>query len=223
MPPANILNGKSKRMIRIRTLCLTALLAATTVPGIGLAQPPTSRDGETVFFAFDDHGIPWQHNLKLTLVQAKKHPANPVLRRGPKGAPDNGHAILYGTVIKDGDKFRMWYLGMIEADLKKFGDTTGHCATATLPKADEKRNVWVNVEGVSSAHPLTVELLDAQDRPLAGYSGANAAKIVQSGTRQLVEWPAQADRRAPSDTEFAIRVSFPESGDVRLYAVYVGP
>lgn len=73
---------------------------------------------EDVFFAFDDHSIPWRHNLKLTLVEAEKHPDNPVLRRGPEGAPDHGHAILYGTVIKDGDKFRMWYLGMFEVELE---------------------------------------------------------------------------------------------------------
>ncbi len=70
---------------------------------------------EQTFFSFDDHSIPWTHNLKTTLVQADKHPDNPVLRRGPKGAPDNAHAILYGTVIKDKDKFRMWYLGSFDA------------------------------------------------------------------------------------------------------------
>ncbi len=73
---------------------------------------------ERVLFAFDDHSIPWRHNLKVTLVQADKHPENPVLRRGPKGAPDHGHAILYGTVLKQGDTFRMWYLGMIQGDLE---------------------------------------------------------------------------------------------------------
>ncbi len=74
---------------------------------------------ERVLFAFDDHSIPWQHNLKVTLVPATKHPENPVLRRGPEGAPDHGHAVLYGTVIKVGDKFRMWYLGMFEAEIVK--------------------------------------------------------------------------------------------------------
>ena len=74
---------------------------------------------ERVFFAFDDHSIPWQHNLKLTLVPATKHPANPVLRRGPEGAPDHGHAVLYGSVLKVGGKFRMWYLGMFETQIVK--------------------------------------------------------------------------------------------------------
>lgn len=73
---------------------------------------------EQVFFAFDDQSIAWQHNLKLTLVPATKHPGNPVLRRGPAGSPDHGHAILYGTVIKQEDTFRMWYLGMHETEVQ---------------------------------------------------------------------------------------------------------
>ena len=51
-----------------------------------------SHAEERVLFAFDDQSIPWQHNLKVTLVPATKHPENPVLRRGPEGAPDHGHA-----------------------------------------------------------------------------------------------------------------------------------
>ena len=50
---------------------------------------------EQVFFAFDDQNIAWQHNLKLTLETAQKHPGNPVLRSGPPGSPDHGHAVLY--------------------------------------------------------------------------------------------------------------------------------
>ena len=73
---------------------------------------------EKVFFAFDDHAIPWRDNVAVTPEVAKKHPANPVLRRGPEGAPDHGHAILYGTVLKLGGKFRMWYLGMFETEIK---------------------------------------------------------------------------------------------------------
>lgn len=73
---------------------------------------------EAVFFSFDDHAIPWRDNLQLTPVKATKHPANPVLRRGPVGAPDHGHAILYGSVMQSGGKFRMWYLGMFETKIK---------------------------------------------------------------------------------------------------------
>lgn len=74
--------------------------------------------GEKVFFAFDDHAIPWRDNVAVKPVAAEKHPSNPVLRRGPEGAPDHGHAILYGTVLKIDGKFRMWYLGMFETEIK---------------------------------------------------------------------------------------------------------
>lgn len=83
------------------------------------ASLSSAHAADRVLFAFDDHSIPWRHNLKVTLVQADKHPENPVLRRGPKGAPDHGHAILYGTVLKDDDVFRMWYLGMSQTKVEK--------------------------------------------------------------------------------------------------------
>lgn len=75
--------------------------------------------GETVFFAFDEESIPWRDNLKLTMVQAEKHPENPVLRHGPEGAPDHGHALMYGSVLQIGGKFRMWYLGMIQTTIER--------------------------------------------------------------------------------------------------------
>jgi hypothetical protein len=74
---------------------------------------------EQTFFAFDDHAIPWRDNLQLTLVQAEKHPANPVLRCGPEGSPDHGHAILYGSVLRIGGKFCMWYLGMSQRRIER--------------------------------------------------------------------------------------------------------
>jgi hypothetical protein len=99
------------RLFLVFALCAFPLLRSR-------AAEPDAPAGERVFFAFDDHSIAWQHNLKLTLVSPDKHPANPVVRCGPKGAPDHGHAILYGTVLHDGSKFRMWYLGMIQRELE---------------------------------------------------------------------------------------------------------
>jgi hypothetical protein len=92
-----------------RTRIISALLLAVSLPVMA----------EEVFFAFDDQNIAWQHNLKLVLETAQKHPGNPVLKNGPPGSPDAGHAILYGTVLKQGDTFRMWYLGMHEAEIVK--------------------------------------------------------------------------------------------------------
>ncbi len=99
---------------------------------------------ERVLFAFDDHSIPWQHNLKVTLVAATKHPENPVLRRGPEGAPDHGHAVLYGTVMKEGAKFRMWYLGMFETKIVK-GQAPGMWRPMCYAESDDGVH-WVKPE-----------------------------------------------------------------------------
>ena len=98
--------GGDQNLLMKSSLCLLSCLALQI------------HAAEQVFFAFDDHNIAWQHNLKLTLETAQKHAGNPVLRSGPPGTPDHGHAILYGTVMKHGDTFRMWYLGMHEPEIK---------------------------------------------------------------------------------------------------------
>lgn len=111
---------------------------------ISAGKGASKHAGETTLFAFDDHSIPWQHNLKITLVEAQKHPANPVLKRGPKGSPDHGHAILYGTVIKDGNKFRMWYLAMFESEVIK-GQAPGNWRPMCYAESSDGIN-WIKPE-----------------------------------------------------------------------------
>lgn len=84
-----------------------------------LAQALSLAAEERVFFAFDDVSIPWRGNAKLTMMTATKHPANPVLEHGPEGSPDHGHAIMYGSVLHIGGKFRMWYLGMSQTTIER--------------------------------------------------------------------------------------------------------
>ena len=79
------------------------------------ATPITVKD-EAVLFAFDDHSIPLQDNLFLTFKQVQKHPANPVLRAGPPGSPDDRGCIIYGSVLPVGGKLRMWYLAWPRAE-----------------------------------------------------------------------------------------------------------
>jgi len=101
----------------IRLICTLAAGLLVTALWDG-GHVLVADDSARVFFAFDDHAIPWRDNLQVTLVEADKHPENPVLRRGPAGSADHGHAILYGSVIRIDGKFRMWYLGMVERELK---------------------------------------------------------------------------------------------------------
>ena len=65
---------------------------------------------EQVLFSFDDVSIPWRDNVKLTLVRPQKHSGNPVLKPGGPESVDEMATLLYGTVLKEGDKFRMWYI-----------------------------------------------------------------------------------------------------------------
>lgn len=61
-------------------------------------------------FAFDEVSIPHTQNLKLEMRTPARHPDNPVVRRGPPGTPDALGVQFYGSVIREGDRFRMWYV-----------------------------------------------------------------------------------------------------------------
>jgi len=63
-------------------------------------------------FAFDEVSIPFTQNLKLIMNSPERHPANPVVSRGPDGSCDSWAVQFYGSVIRDPDrkKFRMWYV-----------------------------------------------------------------------------------------------------------------
>jgi hypothetical protein len=104
------------------------------LPCLFLATPLPAA--ERVLFAFDDQSIPWRNNLKLTMVQADKHPANPVLTHGPEGSPDHGHAVMYGSVLQINGKFRMWYLGMSQTTLEK-GQAPGYWRPMCYAESDD--------------------------------------------------------------------------------------
>ena len=79
---------------------------------------PTTQVEEAVLFAFDDVSLPFRSNLVTHLIHGKmmihgkpgaeKTPI--VLPKGPAGAHDEG-LQYYGTTIRVGDEFRMWYMG----------------------------------------------------------------------------------------------------------------
>ena len=83
------------------------------IPTLPCAAPLS----EVVLFAFDDRAFPFQ-----TQVQAHLFPGrNPqfVLQHGPENSHDEV-LLYYGTVIRIGDTFHMWYNG-------NYGPTTfGH-------------------------------------------------------------------------------------------------
>ena len=63
-----------------------------------------------VLLAIDDLSLPLRRNLRLYLSTPTARP-EPVLAPSPleSQAPDNLAAHLYGTVLHDGGRYRMWY------------------------------------------------------------------------------------------------------------------
>jgi hypothetical protein len=46
---------------------------------------------------------------QIVVNTAEKHPDNPLLENGPPGSFDDDRTFNHGAVLKDGDRFRMWY------------------------------------------------------------------------------------------------------------------
>ncbi|MSU64949.1 MAG: hypothetical protein EXS38_02340 [Opitutus sp.] len=97
--------------IRSRGWCLACAV------GLALTGPARGKE-ELAFFAFDDVSIPFIRNLALEMQSPRKHPANPVVRRGPVGTPDDFGVQFYGSVLEEDGRFRMWYVA-IDHELKE--------------------------------------------------------------------------------------------------------
>lgn len=73
--------------------------------------PPISLNS-IVLFPFDDHSIPFQDGLKLNLQGSRGgHGNSPVISLGEAGEHDSQWIAFYGTVLRIGEEFWMWYLG----------------------------------------------------------------------------------------------------------------
>ncbi len=99
-----------------KRIAVCALALAT-----GLAWPHAQAAGQAAgrvfdeaasvaLFAFDQVAIPFSQNLRLQMRTPQRHPDNPVLQRGKPGTPDAMGVQFYGSVIREGGKYRMWYV-----------------------------------------------------------------------------------------------------------------
>jgi hypothetical protein len=92
---------------------LTHLSRFALVLVLSASAPAAELFDETkavTLFAFDNVSIPYTQNLRLEMRTPQKHPANPVLRRGEPGAPDAQGVQFYGSIIREGGKYRLWYV-----------------------------------------------------------------------------------------------------------------
>ena len=85
---------------------------------VGQSETPIPLDATKQLF-LDDYLIATSENVTRQVHALEKHPANPVLRATEPW--EGGVAILYGSVLRDGDKYRAWYhaagnVGYAESD-----------------------------------------------------------------------------------------------------------
>lgn len=93
-------------------LFLTFTVAISILcPWHAMAEPSLFDETQAqTIFAFDDVSIPFTRGLRLEMRQPERHPANPVLDRRKPGNSDSWAVQFYGSVIKVGDTYRMWYV-----------------------------------------------------------------------------------------------------------------
>src|SRR5215207_9005265 len=81
-------------------------LLALTAFVLSAAEAPIVIDGRKQLF-LDNHLIASMTRVKRTVEQAQKFAGNPVL--WPTQPWEPPMATLYGSVIRDGAEFKMWY------------------------------------------------------------------------------------------------------------------
>lgn len=93
----------------LHVLALRLIVAFAGVLASGAADSLDETEMRTLF-AFDSVAIPFTQNLRLEMKQPERHAANPVVRRGAPGSPDAHGVQFYGSIIKEGGKYRLWYV-----------------------------------------------------------------------------------------------------------------
>lgn len=66
----------------------------------------------TTIFAFDGVSIPHSQNVRLEMRTPTRHAVNPVMSHGAPGTPDAQGAQFYGSIVREGGKFRLWYVAI---------------------------------------------------------------------------------------------------------------
>ena len=88
------------------------------------------ENAATTVFAFDNVSIPYTQNLRLEMRSPARHPANPVVPRGAPGTPDAMGVQFYGSVIREGGKYRMWYVAFDDDTANKVASARWRAAYA---------------------------------------------------------------------------------------------
>jgi hypothetical protein len=169
---------------------------------------------------------------------------NVFIPRGKEGEWDQGGLIQGQGFANVDDKTYIWYgawdmtkpsypprggVGLVVLERDRFGYLASNKIQETssletrIIKKDEivgsQIKLYLNVDGVSKENPIRVELVDEFGVPIPSYSGENASTVSQNGLYQNVEW--KKNDYAKIDTNFSIKISFPQDSNVKLYAMYI--
>ena len=104
-----------------------------------LADDPVQVE-EASFFAFDDRSIPFTRNLRLKMQRPTKYSANPILKRGEKGSPDELGVQFNGSVLRHEGKFKMWYVAVDERGLQSSAVSKGSTPASWRPAYAESQD-----------------------------------------------------------------------------------
>lgn len=76
-----------------------------------LPAPDHPASGRAVIF-LDMLEVARAQGVERVVCEARKHPANPLMQTGPEGAFDQDRVFNHGAVLRDRDRWRMWYAGV---------------------------------------------------------------------------------------------------------------
>jgi hypothetical protein len=102
LPAIETLHPPHRRLLGVSVLAAIPLAIAAA----SAADAPLQLDARRQLF-LDDHIIASLTRVRRTVESARKFPGNPVLWPAESWEPPM--ATVYGSVIRDGDKFKMWY------------------------------------------------------------------------------------------------------------------
>jgi hypothetical protein len=94
--------------------------------------------------------------------------------------------------------------------------------TSPIPLKAGARRFYINAEGLGADATLRAELLDDHLKPLAGFSGDDAAVVSTSGFHTPIAWKGTNEVEG-LPARVRLRITFPgkRNADIRLCAVYV--
>lgn len=168
---------------------------------------------------------------------------------GPDGTWDEGGIMQAQGFEQVGDKTYVYYgsgdlrtwteyrkpipprggVGLVTLPRDRFGDLrvqdTGEGPAEFVTSAiaaGAARRIYLNADGLGPAAALKLELLTYEERPLRGYSGAEAAVVRQSGFQVPVSWPGSGELRGLPE-RFKIKATFEgaRKDAIRFHALYL--